>query len=165
MLFFLPAPIKATDAKQVSALTMNPLLMLDPQPRSIPVFIINKRRVCRISLNGISRALIAIQQREDIVPGLIADVTLESLCDRYDTNAKNLKKMKCYTNGSWRRMYLTQPPCAVKWSMESGMMRAGTIERAVKCGDLWDQDTCSYMEPLTLEEYVKQHSPRAQVWW
>ena len=94
-------------------------------------------------------------ENKDVVSGKVAWVTAYSICSPEKSPPAALVRSKCFPSGSWKRIYLTQPPCAIKWIMCAPYKRIdeGMKHEAVVCGDLWSEELFWNREPATLDEY------------
>lgn len=149
-LFFLPAPIASRPQTPIR----NPLLLFGTYAPSLPVFFVNKRRVCSFEVKGFDCVPRINHDYKGVMPGPTAMVEYKNVCDRRGPLNSHSATTKCYTNGSWRRMYVSQPPTTIAWIADAGLRR-GVIEKAVTCGELWGSEADPEMDPMTIEEYSK----------
>ena len=158
LLFFVPAPIEA-QAKPV----LNPVLLSNSnkkQPRSM--LVIFSDTLTNLLNFGVTKVVDrdwATPEIRGVVPGVAVETDLEVVYDLYNRYDRPLTQAKCYATGSWRRMYLTQPPCGVEWHVRVGL-QTGTVKEVTTCGELWVNRpnlryTCVDKEPATLEEYAE----------
>ena len=51
-------------------------------------------------------------------------------------------KTKVYPSGSWRNMYLSQPPCTISWTADGEKCRLASAEvsNVLKMGEIWNED-------------------------
>lgn len=104
---------------------------------------------------------------EGVVPGVAVWVAISSICDAFSYSTL-LKNTPCYPSGSWHRIYLTQPPCAIKWTVHYGEIVGGPEKKALTTREMWPDKVDSKYEPKTViqyKEYFKAQALKRGDWW
>ncbi|KAK5124720.1 hypothetical protein LTR85_001433 [Meristemomyces frigidus] len=107
-----------------------------------------------VSAGGVRKSTYVFDDpRTACVKGFEVSVVLTTMFEHgmYWTIAKG--ETMGYANGSWRRMLVAQPPCAIKGSvpsLSSMLGSGGWADGSRKVEDLCDEMTCFDSEPMLI---------------
>lgn len=92
-----------------------------------------------------------------VCPGWICCLKIRTLCSPLWEPAEPFEEIKCYSTGSWRRMYASQSPYAVWWeARDSTLHNSGAVAKAARMGELWSEYVYSDDLPRTVDYFARR---------
>ena len=116
------------------------------------------------ALSGADNTASGTHHEEEVVKGVCVGIDLDIVYYPGSSSLGVPQETKCYAMGSWRRMYLTQPPCAVTWIIRAGLRagHANTNRKALTCGEQWPKSSYSEHGLMTAQDYVDYSEEQAR---
>lgn len=139
----------------------NPLLEFNSTAGSMPVLHVDRTLSSFFfGVTDIHSTASDVHRGEDIVERLVAKVRLNPVCIA-GSCLSVYGNRKCYSTGSWRRMYLMQQPCAVEWKVRRSN-NSVPIAWAATCGEQYSEESYAELGPMTAQAYTDYTTEKAK---